>query len=160
MAESLHYSPEIITAFLISYTQYKIKISKKIILIGTVCINIWASLIAQLVKNPLAVKETPVRFLGQEDPLERDRLPTPVILGFPCDLAGKESACNVGDLGSIPRLGRSPGEGKGQYSGLGNSMDYTVHGVTKSQTQLSDFHPLTYKHHRLHGLLLGCGSLL
>ena len=56
---------------------------------------------------------------------KRDRLPTPVFLGFPCDSAGKESACNVVDLGSIPGLGRSPGEGKGyplQYSGLENSM--------------------------------------
>ena len=43
----------------------------------------------------------------------RDRLPTPVFLGFPCGSAGKESACNVGDMGSIPGLGRSPGEGKG-----------------------------------------------
>ena len=63
--------------------------------------------------------------------------------GFPCGSAGKESACNVGDLGSIPALGRSPGEGKGyplQYSGLENSMDCIVHGVTKSQTRLSDFH--------------------
>ena len=45
-------------------------------------------------------------------------------------------------MGSIPGFGRFPGEGKGyplQYSGLENSMDYTVHGVTKSQTQLSDF---------------------
>ena len=60
-----------------------------------------------------------------------------------CGSAGKESACNMGDLGSIPVLGRSPGEGKGyplQYSGLENSMDYTVHGVTKSRTQLSHFH--------------------
>ena len=51
---------------------------------------------------------------------------------------GKESTCNAGDHGSIPGLGRSTGEGKGypiQYSGLENSMDYTVHGgVTKSQT--------------------------
>ena len=56
--------------------------------------------------------------------------------------AGKESACNVGDLGSIPGLGRSPGEGKGyplQYSGLENSMDCIVHGVAKSRTWLSDF---------------------
>ena len=48
-----------------------------------------------------------------------------------------------GDLGSIPGLGRPPGEEKGyplQYSGLKNSMDYIVHGITKSQTQLSDFH--------------------
>ena len=60
---------------------------------------------------------------------------------------GKESACNVGDLGSIPGLGKSPGEGKGyplQYSGLENSMDCIVHGVTKNWTQLSGFHSLTY----------------
>ena len=64
-------------------------------------------------------------------------------LGFPCGSAGKESTYNVGDLGLIPGLGRSPGEGTGyplQYSGLENSMDCTVHGVAKSQTQLSDFH--------------------
>ena len=63
--------------------------------------------------------------------------------GFPGDSAGKESTCNVGDLGSIPGLGRSPGEGKGyplQYSGLENSMDCIVNGVTKSWTRLSDFH--------------------
>ena len=64
-------------------------------------------------------------------------------LGFPCDLAGEESTCNVGDLGSVPELGRSPGEGKCyplQYSGLENSMDCIVHEVTESQTRLSDFH--------------------
>ena len=63
--------------------------------------------------------------------------------GFPCGSAGTESACNVGDLGLIPGLGRSPGEGNGyplQYSGLENSMDYPVHGVTKNQIRLSDFH--------------------
>jgi len=57
----------------------------------------------------------------------RDRLPPPVFLGFPCGSAGKESTCNAGDLGLIPGLGRSPGEGKGypfQYSGLKNSTDY------------------------------------
>ena len=73
----------------------------------------------------------------------RDRLPTKVFLGFPCGSAGKEATCSVGDLGSIPGLGRSPGEGKGyplQYSGLENSMDCIVHGVTKSWTRLSDFH--------------------
>ena len=76
----------------------------------------------------------------------RDRLPSPVFLDFPCGSAGKESACNAGDLGSIPGLGRSPGERKGyplQYSGLENSMDCIVHGVAKSQTWLSDFHSLT-----------------
>ena len=64
-------------------------------------------------------------------------------MGFACGSAGKESACNEVDLGSIPGLGRSPGEGKGcplRYSGLENSMDCIVHGVAKSQTQLSDFH--------------------
>ena len=63
--------------------------------------------------------------------------------GFPCGSAGKESACNAGDLGSIPGLGRSPGERKGhpfQYSGLENSMDCIVHGVAKSQKRLSNFH--------------------
>ena len=67
----------------------------------------------------------------------------PWLRGFPCGSAGKESACNVGDLGSIPWLGGSPEEGKGyppQYSGLENSMDCIVHGVTKSWTWLSDFH--------------------
>ena len=72
----------------------------------------------------------------------RDRLPTPLFLGFPCGSAGKESSCNAGDLGLIPGLGRSPGEGKGhplQYSGLENSMDCIVHGVAKSWTHLSNF---------------------
>ena len=50
---------------------------------------------AQLVKNPPAMQETPVQFLGQEDPWRRDRLPTPVFWGFPCDSAGKEYTCNA-----------------------------------------------------------------
>ena len=61
---------------------------------------------------------------------------------LPGGSAGKESTCNVGDLGSTPRLGKSPGGGKSyplQYSGLENSMDCIVHGVAKSQTRLSDF---------------------
>ena len=73
----------------------------------------------------------------------RDRLPTPVFLGFPCGSDGEEFICNAEDLGLIPELGRSPGGGKGyplQYSGLENSMDYTVHGVAKSWTRLSDCH--------------------
>ena len=59
------------------------------------------------------------------------------MLGFPCDSAGKESACNAGDLNSIPGLGRYPGEGKGfplQDFGLENSMDCIVHGVAESDT--------------------------
>ena len=95
---------------------------------------------AQLVKNPPAMLETPVQFLGWEDPLEKGEATRSSILGLPGGSAGKESACSAGDLGLISGLGRCPGEGKGyplQYSGLENSMDYTVHGVTKSQTQLS-----------------------
>ena len=63
-------------------------------------------------------------------------------MGFPSGSDGKESACNVGDLGLIPGLGRSPGKGNGysvQYSFLKNSMDRggwraTVHGIAKSET--------------------------
>ena len=64
-------------------------------------------------------------------------------MGFPRGSVGKESSCNVGDLGLSPGLGRSPGGGKGyprQDSGLENSMDCNAHRVTKSQTQLSDCH--------------------
>ena len=96
-----------------------------------------SSLIAQLVKNPLAMQETPVQFLGQED-LRRDRLPTSLFLGFPCGSAGKEFAHKYKRPGFNPWVGKIPGEGKGyplQYSGLENSK-----GVTKSWTQLSDFH--------------------
>ena len=67
-------------------------------------------------------------------------------LGFPGGSDGKEYACNAGDLGSVPGLGRSPGEGNGnplQYSCLENSMDRgawqaTVHWVAKSRTRLSN----------------------
>ena len=66
-------------------------------------------------------------------------------MGFPVGPAGKESACSAGDLGSIPGLGRSSGEGNSyplQYSGPGE-FHGLFHGVTKSQTQLSNFHTLT-----------------
>ena len=67
----------------------------------------------------------------------------PQVVILPGGSADKESACNAGDLGLIPGLGRSPGEGNGcplQYPGLENSMDCIVHGAAKSQTQLSNFH--------------------
>ena len=67
-------------------------------------------------------------------------------MGFPCGLAGKESACNMGDLGSIPGLGKSPGEGNGyplQDSCLENFMG-CIHGLTKNETRLSDFHFLSF----------------
>ena len=97
---------------------------------------------------------SPVWFLGQEDPLEKGyRPPTPVFLDFPCGSAGKKSTYNARDLGSIPGLGRSPGEGKGyplQYSGLENSRDCIVHGVAKSRTLLGNFHLFLLLLHQLH----------
>ena len=83
------------------------------------------------------MQETLLQFLSQNIPWRRDRIPTPEFLGFPGGSVGKESSCSVGDMGSIPGLGRSPGEGNSyplQYSGLENSMDRgdsqaTVHGV-------------------------------
>ena len=86
--------------------------------------NWWAFLIAQLVKNLPAMQETLIRFLVGKILWRRERLLTPVLLGFPCGSASKESTCNAGDLGLISGLGRSSGEGKGypfQYSGLENS---------------------------------------
>ena len=71
----------------------------------------------------------------------RDRLPTPVFVGFHGGLASKE--CNAEDLGLIPGLWRSPGDRKDYpllYSGLENSMDCIVHGISKGQTWLSEFH--------------------
>ena len=73
-------------------------------------------------------------------------------MSYPCGSAGKESTCSAGDLGSIPGLGRSPGEGKGyllQCPGLENSMDCIVHGVAKSRTRLSGFPSF------IHGQLTG-----
>ena len=69
-------------------------------------------------------------------------------MGFPDGSDDKQSACYVGDLGSIPGLKRSPGEGKGyplQYSGLETYMDRIVHGVTKSRTRLSNFYSVSFK---------------
>ena len=101
----------------------------------------WVSLIAQSVKTACNAGDPSSIGVGKIF-WRRDRLPTPVFLVFPGGSAGEESACNAGDLGSIPELGRSPGEGKGyplQYPGLEHSMDCIVHGVAKSRTRLSDF---------------------
>ena len=83
-------------------------------------------------------------YILQNDSLQqRENGPLSSSLGFPHSSVGKESSCNAGDLGSIPGLGRSPGEGKDyplQYSGLENCIKCIVHGVSKSRTRLSDFH--------------------
>ena len=99
---------------------------------------------AQLVKNPLQCRRPWFDSWVGKILWTWERLPTLVFLGFPCGSAGKESICNVGDLGRIPglggiqpRLGRSPGEVKGyalQYSGLENSMECIVHRVAESDT--------------------------
>ena len=91
-------------------------------------------IVSQLIKNLPAMQ---FDFWVGKIHRRRNRLPTPIFLGFACGSAGKESTCHVGDLGLIPELGRSPGEGNGyplQYFGLENSMDCIVLGVTKSQT--------------------------
>ena len=101
------------------------------------------SLVAQLVDSACNA-EDPGSIPGSgRSPWRRDRLPTPVFWGFSGGSAGKESACNAGDLGSICGLGRSPAEVNAyplKYSGLEISIKCIVHGVTKSQTGLSDFH--------------------
>ena len=116
---------------------------------------IWASLRDHLVKNSSGMQKTPVWFPDWEDPWEKAWAIPPVFLDVPCGSAGKESMCNVGDLGSIPGFRRSPGEEKAlQYFGLENSKDCIVkvtqlcpthcdcivHGIAKSPTWLSEFH--------------------
>ena len=79
--------------------------------------QLWASLIAQL-RIHLRCRRPQFDSWVRKICWRRDRLPTPAILGFPGGSGGKESVCNMGDLGSIPRLGRSPGEGKVFWPGI------------------------------------------
>ena len=108
-----------------------------------------ASLVAQTVKNLPAMQETWVLSLGQEDPLDKGMATHSCILGLHRWLSGKEPTCqaeDARDMGSIPGLGRYPGEGNGyllQYSCLENPMDRAawraiVQWVTKNWTRLSD----------------------
>ena len=86
----------------------------------------------------------------ESDTTERLHFHFILLQGFPDSSIGKESACNTGDLDLILGLGRFPGEGKGyalQYSGLENSKDAIVPGVTKSWTRLSCFHFLSATEH-------------
>ena len=94
-----------------------------------------ASLLAQLVKNPLIIQETLGRFLAREVLLERDRLPTPVFLAFPSGSDIKESAHNVEELGSVPGLGRSPG------GGHGNPLQYAYLEKAHGQRSLAGYSP-------------------
>ena len=97
-----------------------------------------------MVKNVPAMRETWIQSLGQDIPWRRAWQPIPVFLDFPGGSDSKESACNVRDRGSIPGLGRSPGEGNGnslQYSCLENPMHReawwaAVYGVAQSWTRL------------------------
>ena len=107
--------------------------------------NLWASLIAQLIKNPPAVQETPVWFLLRKICRRRDRLPTPVFLGFPCGSAGKESAClQCGTPAFDPWVGKIPwrrerlptpvfwpGEFHGLYSSWGDKESETTEQLLK-----------------------------
>ena len=105
-----------------------------------------SSLVAQLVKDPPAIQGTLVRLLGRKIPWKRDRLPTPVFLGFLGSSDGKESACNVRDLGRFLCWEDPLEKGMATHSSILTwriAMDRgpwwaTVPGVTKSQTQLSD----------------------
>ena len=86
-------------------------------------LKLWASLVAQLVKNLPAIRRTQFDSRVGKIHWRRDRLPNPVFLGFPSGSDGKESICNAGDLDSTPGLGRSPRGGHGnllQYSCLEN----------------------------------------
>jgi len=111
--------------------------------------------------------ETPVLFsipgLGRSTGEGIGYPPTPVFLGFPCGSAGKESPCNMGDLGLFPELGRSPGVRKGyplQYFGWENSMVCIVHGIPKSWTGLRDLHFYLYSIRRLFSLWGSTSCLL
>ena len=105
-----------------------------------------ASLVSLLVKSLPASRRPWLDFWVRKIPWRRDKLPTPVFLGFPCESAGKELTCNAGDLGLISGLGRSPGEGIRLPAPVfwpGEFHDCVAHGVAKSWTRLSNFHEIS-----------------
>ena len=106
-----------------------IRISRDLVILSPI-------LVAQLVKNPPAIQETLVRFLGREDPLEKGQATHSSILGLPWWHSGKESACNMGDSpGSIPGLGRSRGDGNSY------SLQYSCLENTHGQRSLAEYSP-------------------
>ena len=88
--------------------------------------NIKASLIAQLVRIHLQCRRSQFDSWVGKIPWRRDRIPTPVFLAFPCVSGGRESACNAGELSSIPVLGRSPEKGKATHSSI---LDWRIPGI-------------------------------
>ena len=94
-----------------------------------------ASLATQLVKNPPTMRETLVRLLSQEGPLEKGLATHSSIPGLPCGSDSKESTCSAGDLGSTPGLGRSPG------GGLGNPLQYPCLENPHGQRSLVGYSP-------------------
>ena len=106
------------------------------------------SRVVQLVENLPGIQETLVRFLARVGKIHwiKDRLPTPVFLGFPGGSESRESTCNVEVPDSVSRLGRSPGERKSyplQYSGLKNSMGHTGGHKESDTTKRLSLHSLT-----------------
>ena len=103
---------------------------------------------ARTIKNLHTMKETWVQSLDWEDPLQKGKATYSSVLGLPGCSDGKESACNARGPGSVPGLGRFPGDGNGnslQYSCLENPMDRgawqtMVHEVAKSWTRLNNYH--------------------
>ena len=98
-----------------------------------------ASLVAHLVKNPPVIRTPQFNSWVTKFPWGRDRLPSPVFLGFPGGSVSKESTCNVGDLGLIPGLGRSPG------GGHGNPLQYSCLENPQGQKSLMGFSPWSHK---------------
>ena len=98
------------------------------------------SLVAQLVKTPPVIQEIQFSSWVRKIHWRRDRLPTPVFLGFPCGSDDKESACKAGDLGSIPGLGRSPGKAThstilpGEFHGQRSLAGHSPRGRKESDT--------------------------
>ena len=99
----------------------------------------WASLVSQLVKNPLAMQETQLDSWVKEIPWRRDRLHPPAFLGLSGCLDSKESAHSAGNLGLIPGSGRSPGEGHG------NPLQYSCLENPHGQSRLVSYSPWGHK---------------
>ena len=96
-------------------------------------------MVVQLVRIPLQCRRPQFNSWVGKFPWRRHRLPTPVFLGFPDDSDGKESACNVGDMGSIPGLGRSPG------GGHGNPLQYSCLENPHGQRNLAGYSPMSHR---------------